>query len=224
MLSLVFEYGAVVLTSSIVTLIINTLLKEGIVNIYRKSLEDYKSKLAEIAEARRLNFERKVFDFSQYSLKRHEIYPEIYKNLIKTTSSASYFINILDTASQFSKLEAPQEEYIVDLTNKTLKEVDENFDLFMYSELFLSENVANLGKEIVKTVTDIVRSLSMSVSLGSVNIKQELDSSGDNMKRELRFVSEKLSNLKKLMREELSVGDYEDNIEMAGERQNNGSK
>ncbi|MGG0337175.1 hypothetical protein [Priestia aryabhattai] len=73
-------------------LLIQTTLKQGVAYQYKKKLKDfnhqYDEKLASFneqiaiqAEYRKLDFDRKIHDFSLYSSKRHELYPALFKQI-----------------------------------------------------------------------------------------------------------------------------------------------
>lgn len=65
------------------TIAVQAVLKNGVKNYFDKNLEKFKERLKKEAERRKLDFERKIHDFSLYSTKRHELYPEMYKQLYK---------------------------------------------------------------------------------------------------------------------------------------------
>ncbi|HWO78762.1 MAG TPA: hypothetical protein VNM69_23125 [Bacillus sp. (in: firmicutes)] len=72
------------IVTGLITLALNTWIKGKINLNYDKKIEKFKDELAELSEQRKLDFERKIHDFSLYSSKKHNVYPEIYKLLLET--------------------------------------------------------------------------------------------------------------------------------------------
>nr|MDH3077283.1 hypothetical protein [Bacillus velezensis] len=87
-----------VFTSGIVTLLFQSFIKGGINNYFNKKMVKFKDDIAQLSEERKLNFDRKIHDFSLYSTKRHELYPELFRRIYKTNKS----IITLEGMSQLS--------------------------------------------------------------------------------------------------------------------------
>jgi hypothetical protein len=200
-----------ILTSSFVTLIISTYVKGGIGNFYNKKLARFNNDLNLVLEEKKLDFQRKIHDFSLYSNKRHEIYPEIYKKFKKSTNSISYLISILELIKGISNPDNKQEEYILDLTRKALEDTEDAFDYFMDSELFLSENISDFGKEIVNPLMNISRKIAAAISLNRDFGNLDINVDEKNPREGIRDITEKTSKLMSMMRDELRIGDYENN-------------
>ncbi|AIE59098.1 hypothetical protein [Bacillus methanolicus] len=83
-----------ILTSGIVTLIINSIIKGGISHYFNKKLKRFETDLNVMSEEKKLDFQRKLHDFGLYSGKRHEIYPMLYKYLIEASNAVSYAFSI----------------------------------------------------------------------------------------------------------------------------------
>lgn len=67
--------------SGLVTLGTQTYLKGKINHHFSRKLEEFKGELTVQAEHRKLDFDRKIHDFSIYSTKRYEIYPDLFKQI-----------------------------------------------------------------------------------------------------------------------------------------------
>ncbi|MGG6362240.1 hypothetical protein ACQ5SI_23925 [Peribacillus frigoritolerans] len=198
-----------ILTSSIVTLTISTFVKGGIGNFYNKKLARFNSDLNLVLEEKKLDFQRKIYDFGLYSTKRHEIYPEIYKKLIKSTNSISYLISILELKKNIPNIDEKQEAFIFDLIRKAINDTEDAFDYFVDSELFLSENISDYGKEIVVSLLDTSRNITASISLKRDFDNPDINVGGKNPRQEIYVITEKTSKLMSMMRNELRIGDYE---------------
>lgn len=109
--------GTSIVSSSIITLVINNVIKGGISNYYKKQVEYFKDEIAQLAEKRKLDFERKVFDFSQYSVKRHEIYPLIYKQIL---IAKSYIFSLRGYTKQLTFEEFNVQDIISYLDSKKI--------------------------------------------------------------------------------------------------------
>ncbi|MGR9527359.1 hypothetical protein ACSS31_27130 (plasmid) [Priestia megaterium] len=79
-----------VLSSSAVTglgiFLTQTWMKAGINNYYTKKLNKFNEEITIQAEIRKQDIDKKFYDFTLYSTKRHDIYPELYKQLYKIYS------------------------------------------------------------------------------------------------------------------------------------------
>ncbi|WP_426005332.1 hypothetical protein [Bacillus sp. DWP3-1] len=76
-----------ILTSGIVTLLFQSFVKGGINNYFNKKMVKFKDDIAQLSEERKLDFDRRIHDFSLYSTKRHELYPELFKQVYRTSKS-----------------------------------------------------------------------------------------------------------------------------------------
>jgi hypothetical protein len=85
---------------SIVTALVTTsffstmtvfLIKSGVGNFFIKNVEKYKDEIAIASEQRQFTFERKLQDFNVISIKKHEMYPGLYKVLKKAHTNLTIF-------------------------------------------------------------------------------------------------------------------------------------
>jgi dsRNA-specific ribonuclease len=90
-----FSLGAVTI-GAIVYFLFKKTAENFISNHFQKQLEEYRHQLNYIAEEKRFDFQRMLNDFSQYSSKRHEVYPELYKLLLETKRIAIECTEIRD--------------------------------------------------------------------------------------------------------------------------------
>lgn len=93
------------IVSSLFTLGIQTYLKQGITHHFNKELALFNAEIAVQAESRKLDFDRKMHDFSIYSTKRHEAYPELFKQLYKVIADFKGVENTVLISTEFIALE-----------------------------------------------------------------------------------------------------------------------
>ncbi|QTL49960.1 hypothetical protein [Priestia aryabhattai] len=121
------------IVSSLFTLGIQTYLKQGITHHFNKELALFNAEIAVQAESRKLDFDRKMHDFSIYSTKRHEFYPELFKKLHKVIADFKGVEDIVLISTEFIALEDKNTftNYLNDLGvifNERLKnQIDELF-------------------------------------------------------------------------------------------------
>ncbi|MEB2630186.1 hypothetical protein SOP94_17155 [Peribacillus frigoritolerans] len=84
------------LVSSAITVGIHTFLKGRINHHFSKKIEEFKEQITIQAENRKADFDRKIHDFSLYSTKKHEIYPDLYSQSYTLWHDLQIFQNILD--------------------------------------------------------------------------------------------------------------------------------
>jgi hypothetical protein len=229
------EFGTTILTSSIITtlitLLLNTILKEGIMQRFRKGLVKYKHDLDKIVEKRKSIFERKIYDFTQYSSKKHEVFPAIYK---QTLIAKSYIFSMRGHYKDLTFEEYNKEDISAYLTNKKIPNgkiqgIINNWDLdrdlallemrrylklfkyneaedelikarnlFLEFELYMDEDLSDLLNTLIGALTDLFTIYELGtydMVQNSIKIREEIQASFDLLKKKLK--------------KELSVGDYE---------------
>ncbi|WP_203362432.1 hypothetical protein [Bacillus sp. REN10] len=82
----VYQWLKAIGIGAIILLIINKYIENRIRSKFDKELENHRNNLLKVTEKMRFDFQRKVHDFSLYTNKRHEVYPEIYKHILITDS------------------------------------------------------------------------------------------------------------------------------------------
>ena len=79
-----------ILTSSITTIIVTAILpfvgKKWIDNYFKEKLEDYKHDLQLITKKVDFDYQRQIHDFNLFSNKKHEIYAELYSQLVNANN------------------------------------------------------------------------------------------------------------------------------------------
>ncbi|WP_378210022.1 hypothetical protein [Anoxybacteroides rupiense] len=221
------------LTSGIVTLILNSLIKGSISHHFNKKLKRFETDLNMMSEEKKLDFQRKLHDFGLYSSKRHEIYPMLYKYLIEASYAVRYPLVIkkyapdktLDEKSLLLFKDQESYESLLNegLTNQEMKlsqeaavSAEKAFDFFRESELFLSEKVAEQGEKIVTNLIKVAREIYLKNHLkflednGTDFELTKIQLRDDSVIRsEIDEISIQISRLKVLMKNELGIGDYE---------------
>lgn len=121
------------IVSSLATLGIQTFLKQGITHHFNKELALFNAKITVQAENRKLDLDRRMHDFSIYSTKRHEAYPELFKQLHKVIADFKGVEDIVSISTEFIALEDKNSftNYLNDLgitfSERLISQIDELF-------------------------------------------------------------------------------------------------
>ncbi|MCL7871049.1 MULTISPECIES: hypothetical protein [Bacillus] len=227
-----------IITSSIVTLIVQTLIKEFFANSFRKSFEKYKEQLTIHAENRKLDFDRKLHDFSLYSNRRHEIYPEIYKRIFEINKTLQTYEEKVKLNNQTIK--QPEDILVyydiigIDLTPETVEKIQKKCDekwavdiaicLLQVSRLVKNQ----LAVELRKYIEDSYNFFSHNMLFLSDNVNTKIDYLFDLFAEEfdkrqanasatqveaIQIIDEKIIELKESLSSELKRGDYVESVE-----------
>ncbi|AUO12325.2 hypothetical protein [Priestia megaterium] len=119
--------------SSLATLGIQTFLKQGITHHFNKELALFNAEITLQAENRKLDLDRRMHDFSIYSNKRHEAYPELFKQIHKVIANFKGIEDIVLISTEFIPLEDKSSftNYLNDLgiifSERLTNEIDELF-------------------------------------------------------------------------------------------------
>src|SRR5699024_1922392 len=221
-----------IITSSIVALIIQLFLKNGIKNFYDQKLATYNHKLAAHAESRRLDFERKIHDFSLYSTKRHELYPQMFKLIFKIYRNIKRYDELYaisrESISNASEIIPYYEELNIKLTNEVkdfiveksklwttnpdfcLDQISQKVKVLLYSQLAAEIRSAdnyfmdNILFFSDETSDKVSNLLSVMLLLSlEKNKASPVEHSIDETK-----IKEDVDLLKEMLKKELNVGDY----------------
>jgi hypothetical protein len=227
------DFGTIftsVVTSGIVTVGIQTFLKGGINNYYNKKIELFKDDVAKLSEFRRLDFERKIFDFGQYASKRHEVYPLVYKQLLIAKSDIfsmrGYFKDL--TFEEYNTEDIT--EYLVKrkVPKGKISEITSIWDtnreqallvMRKYLSLFKNNEIEdelikarNLFLEFELFMSDFL-SEHINLLLGALSDLFLIYQIGTTTHQEAQKIREEITVafeiLKKTMKDELSIGNYE---------------
>ncbi len=198
-----------ILTSSVVTLIINTFIRGGIKHLYDRKLESYRTDLTLIAEEKKLDFQRKIHDFSLYSNKRHELYPEIYKNLIKAKKELEFFLGIVITLENTPKIDQNTKKKTLYYIQEVLKQIENAYDHYLFSELFLSDDISKIGEEIFEGLNEMGRDISSTYSLNTEKDNPIKFFSSSDLRKNFNNVSLMIIDVRIKMKDELNIGDYQ---------------
>ncbi|MGG3193940.1 hypothetical protein [Priestia aryabhattai] len=137
------------IVSSLATLGMQTLLKQKITHHFNKELALFNAEIAVQAENRKIDFDRRIHDFSLYSTKRHEIYPKLYSDSYTIWHRINLFQNILNRLKEmvnpkhfphFDKRIAkfnPQQDYevIINLLEQSEFSLDEETKNILMSKI-----------------------------------------------------------------------------------------
>lgn len=197
------------LTSSGVTVIFNFIIKGGISHFYNRKLENFKTDLSLLVEKKKLDFQRKIHDFSLYSNKRHEIYPEIYKNTLKAKNELEIFLGLLLTYENTPRINQNEKKntfyHIQKLSNQTANA----YDHFLYSELFLSDEVSKIGEEIFKDLNEMGSYISSTYFINEEKDNPYKFISYSDLRKKNDNVLLKINDFRTKMKDELNIGDYQ---------------
>ncbi|KAB8139278.1 hypothetical protein F9U64_01245 [Gracilibacillus oryzae] len=81
-----------VVSTAILTFIIQLIIKNSLNHVFDKKLEKFKTDLNLIIEQEKYHYQRRFHDFSLYSNRRHEIYPKYFSMLVKAQSRITAII------------------------------------------------------------------------------------------------------------------------------------
>jgi hypothetical protein len=200
-----------VITSTVVTLIINTIIKGGIGFYFSSRLEKFKTDLVIITEEKKLDFQKKIHGFSLYSNKRHEVYPMLYKNFIEANDALSHSYRMSRIQQDFfndKKTDLPEE--VSSLVKSALEKSEKAFDYAMANDLFLSPNVSDHSLQLAKKIVTIASEINMVVFSETHEINGEdygLKSKDINIDEELKNSNALLYKLRVLLKKELGGED-----------------
>ncbi|MGG3966093.1 hypothetical protein [Heyndrickxia faecalis] len=222
-------------TSSIVTILFQTITKGFINNVFKKQLEKYKDKINQHAEERKLDFERKIHDFSLYSKKRHELYPEIYKKIYMINYHLStygeqaaldksfignkdeilpYYHNIglvLDQKLQDFIVNKCENEWDID-SNFCLIQISKQVKIWLFSLLRTEIEDANefFRGNILFISVEAAKKIEKLFAAFSFLYEQELQPKNINEEDKIDkiLLQQDIDNLREIMVKELGVGDY----------------
>jgi len=180
-----------ILTSGVVTILINVSLKGGVTHFFNKRIAKFKTELEILTEEKRLEFQRKIYDFEIYTNKRHDVYPVIHEKFIDCANKLIFIFrlyNLDDTffdielvktmdSSDFEKIKnsisedsIPQEllhEYrintIKELMVESSEKVEETFDFIRSSELYISDKLLTRCRETINGLMNIHHILSVKI-------------------------------------------------------------
>lgn len=200
-----------VITSAVVTLIVNTIIKGGIGFYFNSRLEKFKTDLVLITEQKKLDFQKKIHDFSLYSNKRHEVYPMIYKNFIEANDALSHSYRMSRIQQDYlsnKKTDLPEE--INSLVTSALEKSEKAFDYAMANDLFLSPDVSDHSLRLAKKIMIITSEINMVVFSEIHEINGEdygLKRKNIDIDEELKKSNDLLYNLRLLLKKELGGGE-----------------
>ncbi|KGE17552.1 hypothetical protein [Paenibacillus wynnii] len=217
---------SVVISAVTVSAVINAGVQLYIKSKGEKSLENHKQKLNVHTENLKFDLQKKIHDYSLYSVKRHEIYPQLFKLLLIAEGnirSLFGFRRVL-TFEEFNKADIKifmegrevvegKQELILSLwdnqKNNAIEELKaylkvldiqdarkslvEAKNYLLFSELFLSENVALKSDEVFQ-------------SLAMILAYSEFPTPGDYRERDQlnSGLNEVIAELNKQMKKDLS--------------------
>ncbi|MCA1213850.1 hypothetical protein LC728_05570 [Bacillus amyloliquefaciens] len=224
-----------IFTSSIVTIIIETVSKNLISNSFKKRLEKYKDALSQHAENRRFDIERKMHDFSLYSTKRHELYPEIFKRIFSINKNLNTYEQKSFLSKEIIKKQTDIFDYYQSIGVKISEELatritekcnekwslDKDYCLQQVSRLVKKDLAINLRKEVEEAFdffSHNVLFLSESISELTDNLLEKFAHEFDRRESDsflealdAVIIDNEIRELKKMMVSELKRGDYEKN-------------
>ncbi|MDU9695563.1 hypothetical protein O0Q50_30640 [Priestia aryabhattai] len=216
--------------SSLATLGIQTFLKQGITHHFNKELALFNAEITLQAEKRKLDFDRKIHDFSIYSTKRHEIYPELYKKVYRI-----YFdLNGIETSTSFQEGLFSSPDLLVDylksqnfsLKESTITKINRIYEktngnlegegllilqLLIKHELMMPmplrvADLLDFHMENLLYISDKVAGMILIITK-----RFELLTSAVveiNVKEELEVLHVLMEDFRNILREEIAVGDY----------------
>ncbi|PEZ05549.1 hypothetical protein CN326_13880 [Bacillus sp. AFS018417] len=224
-------YFSSILTTGVLYFLFQTWAKEGLSFVYKKKFEEFKKELEQHAEKQKLDFQRKIHDFGLYSSKRHEIYPELYKQIL---IAQSYILSLrgLKSVPTFVEYDSDDiKEYlgqrkvlngkineIVEMwerdKERAIKEVNDYMKIIEIQEAKyeLSKAREQLWKNelyLSQSVCDAAQQLVKNLSSLLINYEFYEPSLRQENQRLTEAIQQNIVDLKDKMQEELAIGHYE---------------
>ncbi len=106
---------------NLIILALNVLVKNGVDNLFARSIEKYKSELQQISEKAKFDYMRMNQDFNLWTTKRHEAYAKLYSSLDETLRFMSSIENI-EISAYFDYL---SNEDLIDILKKESLSTDD---------------------------------------------------------------------------------------------------
>lgn len=227
--------GSVIL--SLVTYLLRTYMRYVTKDYFDKNIENHKQELTKELKGIEFNYQRRIEDFILYTQKRHSVYAELYKYLNKSvgqmliaTSPHSKFVMVqsyledLESAlfkDKFDNVEVDKVRHkwkwqLEKDYNRGTKGFDESalFEankirlvakrFFVDNELYLSNNLSILINELLGFLVGMASDEISMVTFKNTETSKRIDKYKENNTK----ATNKLSEIKELMRKELSRGDY----------------
>jgi len=257
--SSIFTHLTSGVAGGLILLLIQTLLKQGVAYQFKKKMQDIKEKhdktlvdigheynkqlsefnaaISKESDKRQQDFQRKIHDFSLYSTKRHEIYPELFKKLHKLNSQLNNLESkaFLDMHMLQSKTELIiyLKEIGVDLNERFTNQIEKIYAEYdkhknlqisfqQFNHVFRLHLIAELAKEY--NVLNMFYSESLLYLSDNVAVKIDKVIYGiaylisPDMRTDFphdvdvpalkQEITDKIDELKQLLKKELAVGDY----------------
>ncbi|WP_393960309.1 hypothetical protein [Priestia megaterium] len=230
------------IVSSLATLGLQTYLKGRINHHFNEKLASFNEQIMIQAERRKLDLDRKIHDFSLYSKKRHELYPELYRYIYKANHdlrsiqghvfiSTHSFKSPEKILASFENMSILLNQQFIDELNNLYNQLGSNREeyirkvRFFVRDYFLSE----LSKELnvlekfysenllyfSDTVSDKANLIIHSLYYASAIITDEGSSDLFKEPKHSNLIDELdkyVKEFKGILKEELSVGDYSNKI------------
>jgi hypothetical protein len=220
------------ISSGIIILFVKSSIKGIITHYFNKNLENHKHELTLITEAIRLDHQRKIHDFSLYSNKKHEVYPEIFKMLLNSFRKIRFFkedtylsLKFINNKEQLYRyLEAIVGETKMNNFHEIINDWDKSpQDCIHRASLSLKKIIAQEANEYFKETYDFILSnqlflsdvvsenieiigmdIASLITLCSTRYHEELE----EFESMVNKIEEGLRILKENMKKELAIGNY----------------
>jgi hypothetical protein len=224
------------LTSGIVTLIINSLIKGGITNFYKRKIIEFQDEISKLAERRKFDFERKIHDFSLYSSKRLEVYPILFGKVLFTFERINIYKEIVTIPENLFTNKQHLKNYLESINgiNDVIEHYLEHFEIdnqpdnladnicFSLSKLKLNElneiiedtskyyltNTLYLSNEVADLVSSINSQFSFMLFYYVSSINKNSSFVDDVYNKSLTTLSGDVNKLKDIMKKEMSLSHY----------------
>lgn len=186
-------YKSISVTSIITALgfLARYLIQKYIDYYFGQKLEYFKGEVNQVVEKHKYSLNKKMFDFEAYAVKKHSIYPELYKKL---------YIGWKEMHDYASAIESSSEEYYFDQVKKEsiTKNLLNLIEYFAEVELYLSKEVSGKSWKIIVSFQNYIFDL-FDFPPNKIEIRQ-----GN------RDVFNTLKELKEQLHKELSYSHFEE--------------
>ncbi|MDI3089996.1 hypothetical protein QJ133_02240 [Priestia megaterium] len=257
--SSVFTHVTSGVAGGLILLLIQTILKKGVAHQFNKKMQEIKEKhdkaladigheynkqlsefnaaIAKESDKRQQDFQRKIHDFSLYSTKRHEIYPELFKKLHKLNSQLNNFeskafleMHMLQSKAELiiylKEIGVDLNERFTNQIEKIYAEYDKHKNLQISFQQFNHVFRLHLTAELAKEYNVLNMFYSESLLYLSENVAIRIDKIiygiayliSPDMRTDFprdvdvpalkQEITDKIDELKQLLKKELAVGDY----------------
>ncbi len=144
-------------------------IQKKIDSYFHSNLAIHKQELNDLTERTKYDLSKKLFDFEAYAIKKHDVYPVIYNNIVETFNKMKSFQKEIEAefVLEENRCYDLTNDYQIDfdrellyfkfISSSAVREVHENaVEYYSNNELFISESVAIECDHVLKLMGNMV--------------------------------------------------------------------